>query len=133
MAGKSAGKSQVLQALLEKTVDALGYELWGAVVVARPQGGLVRIYIDSPKGITVDDCQTVSRQVSAILDVEDPIRGSYSLEVSSPGLDRPFLKREQYQRYIGQQVRVRLSAKKNDRHTYTGLLCSVDKESIVRE
>ena len=133
MATQSAAKTEALQALLETTINALGYELWGVVQESRPGGSLVRIYIDSPNGITVDDCQRVSRQVSAILDVEDPIRGSYSLEVSSPGIDRPFLKHDHYERYIGSRVRVRVRSKTKGRQTYTGLLSNVDKDNIVIE
>ena len=78
-----------LQQLLAPVIEALGYELWGVELVAHGRHSLLRIYIDHDEGITVEDCATASRQASAALDVADPFHGAYTLEVSSPGWDRP--------------------------------------------
>lgn len=94
--------------LFRPAVAALGLELWGVEHLVRGHSSLLRIYIDGPDGISIDDCEKVSRQVSAILDVEDPIPGEYTLEVSSPGFDRPLFDFEQFGRFLGEVVSLRL-------------------------
>ena len=81
--------AETLRDSLASIVEALGYEFVGSEIVGQGKHAVLRIYIDSENGITIDDCSKVSYQVSAMLDVEDPIRGEYDLEVSSPGIDRP--------------------------------------------
>jgi ribosome maturation factor RimP len=93
--------------LLETTVERLGYELADLELVSGVHG-LVRLYIDSEAGITLEDCEKVSRQVSALLDVEDPIAGDYNLEVSSPGLNRRLVKAQHFERFAGEKVKVKL-------------------------
>ena len=119
-----------LQTLLDPTVQGLGYELLGVQLVhgGRPT---LRLYIDSPKGITVDDCEAVSRQVSAVLDVEDVMTDRYTLEVSSPGLERPLFKPAHYHRFLGEAVRLRLSAQVQGRRKLTGTLQEVDEEGVT--
>src|SRR4030042_5683453 len=95
------GGAASLRVLLEPAVAALGFELVDTEFSGSGRQAVLRIYIDKPDGVTVDDCALVSRQVSAILDVEDPITGQYMLEVSSPGLDRPMVKRADFQRFGG--------------------------------
>ena len=97
-----------LQNILAPSIEALGYELWGFVYVPQSRYSVLRVYIDSDKGITVSDCERVSRQLSAVLDVEDPLPGAYSLEVSSPGLDRPLFTLAHFERYLGAGVNVRV-------------------------
>ncbi|MEN9461286.1 MAG: ribosome maturation factor RimP, partial [Pseudomonadota bacterium] len=98
-----------LQQLFEPAVTALGYELVGVERLSfGRRGALLRVYIDSPTGITVDDCGRVSHQISGILDVEEPIKSDYTLEVSSPGLDRPLFALEHYVRFVGKEVSLRL-------------------------
>ena len=99
-----ASKDQQIADMLEPTVTALGFELWGVEYIAQGRHSVVRIYIESPGGITVDDCASVSEQVSGVLDVEDPITGEYTLEVSSPGMDRLLFKLAQYAAYVGETV-----------------------------
>ena len=82
----------------------------------------MRLYIDGPDGVTIDDCERVSRQVSAVLDVEDPLSGEYTLEVSSPGLDRPLFSMEQYARFVGDVISLRLRAPLNGRRKFKGVL-----------
>jgi ribosome maturation factor RimP len=122
-----------LQKLLAPVVTALGYELVG--VERLPQGGhqaLLRVYIDHPEGISLSDCERVSYQVSGVLDVQDPISGHYTLEVSSPGLERPLFTLDHFIRFVGHKVRVRLTQPLNARRNFTGLLQRVlDRNMIV--
>lgn len=97
-----------LQAMLAPTVEGMGFELVGVEHAPAGRGSLLRLYIDSEAGIDIDDCTEVSHQVSGLLDVEDPIRHEYRLEVSSPGLDRPLFVREHFERFTGHKARIRL-------------------------
>ena len=120
-----------LQALLEPSVAALGYELLGIEHLSQGRHSLLRIYIDSPDGITVEDCERVSHQVSGVLEVEDPIKGAYTLEVSSPGLDRPLFKPEHYERFVGEQVQVRLVRPQDGRRKFKGQLTGLRDGNVV--
>jgi ribosome maturation factor RimP len=117
--------------LLRPTVQTLGLELWGIEHLMRGRSSLLRIYIDSDQGITIEDCERVSRQVSGILDVEDPLPGEYTLEVSSPGLDRPLFSFEQYQRFVGEVVNLRLRAPIDGRRKFKGVLEKAEAEQIT--
>ena len=120
----------VLKERLITLLGSMGYELVGCELLPQGKQVLFRIYIDAPGGVTVDDCSKVSYQVSAMLDVEDPIQGSYSLEVSSPGIDRPLYELEHYQKYIGKQVKIRLYSPVNQRRQFKGVLQRVQGEDI---
>ncbi len=122
-----------LAKLLEPTVERLGYELVDLEVRLGGKGGLVRVFIDKPDGIDLEDCEKVSRAVSAILDVEDPVPGNYNLEVSSPGLDRKLTKVEHFQRFEGQTVNVKMRFPIAGRRRFSGTLVSSDEENIVVE
>ena len=122
---------QDLKALLEPAVTALGFELWGIEYIVRGRHRLLRVYIDGPEGIMVDDCAAVSHQVSGVLDVEDPIPGEYTLEVSSPGLDRLLFEPSQYARYTGSLLVVRTQAAVSGRRRFRGRLLSVSDDGIV--
>ena len=113
------------------TVEALGFELWGVEYLSQGRHTLLRLYIESPDGITVDDCAAVSEQVSAVLDVEDPITGEYTLEVSSPGMDRLLFKLEQYPAYVGEVVDLRLRTAFEGRRKYKGILKGIEGEDVV--
>lgn len=117
--------------LLRPTVQTLGLELWGIEHLMRGRSSLLRIYIDSDQGITIEDCERVSRQVSGILDVEDPLPGEYTLEVSSPGLDRPLFSFEHYQRFVGEVVNLRLRAPIHGRRKFKGVLEQAEAEQIT--
>lgn len=121
-----------LKQLVGPTVAALGYELVGVEYVSGTRA-VVRVYIDRQHGITLDDCERVSRQVSAVLDVEDPIPGNYALEVSSPGVDRPLFEPEHFRRFAGERVRVRLAVLVDGRRTVTGVLQGMDGDQVVVE
>lgn len=119
-----------LQTLLDPVVQGLGYELLGVQFLGAGRPTL-RLYIDSPNGITVEDCEAVSRQIGAVLDVEDVMTGHYTLEVSSPGLERPLFKPAHYHRFIGEAIRLRLSEFVQGRRKLTGTLQSVDEEGVT--
>jgi len=104
-----------------------------AVELSGGDTSIVRIYIDTPNGITVDDCAKASRQFSAILDVEDPISNRYTLEVSSPGMDRPLAKPEHFQQVIGQDVKIKMITLINGRRRFTGELIEANNQFAVVE
>ncbi len=127
-------QAEHIQALIEPVVAALGYELIGVEYLPQGKHSLLRVYIDSEEGVSVDDCERVSHQVSGILDVEDPIHGRYTLEVSSPGLDRPLFTGAQYERFAGSTVRIRLKTLTGGRRKYTGMLMGFrDGNVVLRE
>jgi ribosome maturation factor RimP len=128
---------QVISQLTEiarSVVEPMGYELVGVEYSQRGSGGSVlRVYIDHPQGVSLDDCSAVSHQLSGVLDVEDPIPGHYDLEVSSPGLDRPLFGVEHYERFRGKRARVRLAAKLNGRRNFDGVLGGVEGSRLLLE
>ncbi len=109
-----------LQQMLEPLVESLGYELVLLEFSPSTKGGMLRLFIDKADGILVDDCERVSREVAAALDVEDPISTPYRLEISSPGLDRPLVKASHFERFIGEQSRIQLIAPRNGRRRFIG-------------
>jgi ribosome maturation factor RimP len=119
-----------LISLLEPTIERLGYELTDLELKLGGRDGLLRVFIDKEGGIDIEDCEAVSRQVSAILDVEDPLPGHYTLEVSSPGLDRTLTKPSHFQRFMGEDVRVKLRFPLDGRRNFKGALTSADEENI---
>lgn len=120
-----------LQDLIEPTVISMGYDFVGMEVHSQPGGSLLRVYIDSGDGITVDDCQKVSHQVSGVLEVEDPISGKYTLEISSPGLDRPLFTEEHFRQFAGNDVKIRVGFPVEGRRKFTGTLQGVDDDHQV--
>lgn len=120
-----------LARLVGPVVTGLGYELVGIEHRMGRGAGLLRVFIDHEAGIGVDDCERVSRQVSALLDVEDPIAGAFTLEVSSPGLDRPLYTPEHYARHAGSTVQVRLRMLLNGRRKIVGAIESADGEGVT--
>lgn len=122
-----------LNRLLEPTVERLGYELCDVEVKVGRRDGVVRLFIDKPDGVGLEDCEVVSHQVSAVLDVEDPLPGHYVLEVSSPGLDRRLKKPEHFQRFMGEDVRVKLRFPIDGRRNFRGALKAADEEHIEVE
>ena len=118
--------------MLEPGIRSLGYELVGVEFQTGGKGGgLLRIYIDSEKGISAEDCQKVSYQVSGLLDVEDPIPGHYTLEVSSPGLDRLLFRAEDFDRFAGQLVKLRLAYPVEGQRKFKGRLVGMRGENVV--
>jgi len=119
--------------LLEPTIARLGYELADLEVKVGGKNGVLRLFIDSPDGIGLGDCEKVSLAVSALLDVEDPLPGHYALEVSSPGLNRKLTKVEHFQRFTGETVKVEMRFPIEGRRRFRGTLVSSDDENIVVE
>lgn len=117
--------------LIAPTVEALGLELWGIELQQQGKYSLLRVYIENHEdGVDIEDCEKVSRQVSALLDVEDPISGEYTLEVSSPGIDRPLFTAEQFGLYVGETVNIRLRTALQGRRKFKGVIERVN-EGVV--
>lgn len=126
-----AGKDQQITDLLGATIEALGFELWGVEYLSQGRHSLLRIYIDAEQGITVEDCALVSQQVGSVLDVEDPITGEYTLEVSSPGMDRLLFRLDQYPGFAGEVVELRLRTPFEGRRKFKGVLTGIEGEDVV--
>ncbi len=126
-----ATREQQILEMLEPTVEAMGFELWGVEYLSQGRHSLLRVYIDGENGITVDDCAAVSEQVSGVLDVEDPIHGEYTLEVSSPGMDRLLFRLDQYPGYVGEIVELRLRSAFEGRRKFKGVLKGIEGEDVV--
>ncbi|QIM63112.1 ribosome maturation factor RimP [Pasteurellaceae bacterium Orientalotternb1] len=122
---------QKLQDLVQDSIDAMGFELVGIECLRAGRFLTVRLYIDKDGGVTIDDCSDVSRQVSAIFDVEDPITDKYNLEVSSPGLDRPLFTIEHFQRFVERDVVIHLRIPMLDRRKWQGKLVAVEGDLIT--
>jgi len=125
-----SARLEQLHELLAPIVLALGYQCWGIEFLAQGRHSLLRVYIDHENGIAVEDCEKVSRQISALLDVEDPIHGEYNLEVSSPGLDRPLFDAAQFAAYVGSEVKIRLTAPLEGRRNLQGVIDSIEDETV---
>ena len=125
--------SRRLNELLQPLVEALGYEFVGLEYTGQSKNAVLRIYIDSPEGIVLDDCSRVSGEVAALLDVEDPIAGQYNLEISSPGLDRPLFTLDQYARFAGENIQATAFAPVDGRRKFKGRLLRVEGDTVVME
>lgn len=121
-----------IEELLIPGAETLGYELL-AVEVTGGDVSILRVYIDSEDGVTIDDCASASRQFSAILDVEDPISNRYTLEVSSPGMDRPLAKPHHFKEVVGGDVKIKMSTLINGRRRFTGELVDANDDFVVVE
>jgi ribosome maturation factor RimP len=122
---------QKLTDMLRPAVEEVGKELLGCEFISAGNHSVLRLFIDHENGIEVDDCAEVSRQVGAILDVEDPISSEYNLEVSSPGLDRPLFEMSQFQAVIGETINVKLSIPLNGRRKFKGKLQTIENDTLV--
>lgn len=122
---------QDLTDLFEPVVESMGFELVGIEFHSSEHHGVLRIYIDQDSGITVDDCAKVSRQISAVIDVEDPIEMAFDLEVSSPGINRPLFKFNDFDKYKGLKAKIKLGVALNGRKNFSGVLQGVDTNQQV--
>ena len=122
---------QKLSDLFEPVIDSMGYELVGVEYVGSDANYVMRVYIDHAKGITVDDCARVSHQLTALLEVEDPLTEAYDLEVSSPGLERPLFKQADFERFKGQRIRIKMAVAQNGRKNYRGLLHGINEQGNI--
>lgn len=127
-----SAKLNQLEQILRPVVEGLGYEFWGLEYRSQGHKSLLRVFIDDAEnGISVDDCEKVSRQVSGVMDVEDPIKTEYTLEVSSPGMDRPLFRLEQYSEFVGHKVSIRLRMAFEGRRRFEGLIKGVEDGDVV--
>ncbi|MFK8051027.1 MAG: ribosome maturation factor RimP [Halioglobus sp.] len=129
--GGKLAKKDTLEELLEPTVAAMGFGLWGIEYNSQGRHSVLRIYIERDSGITADDCAAVSTQISGVLDVEDPISGEYTLEVSSPGMDRRLFRLEQYEAYTGETIDIQLRSPFDGRRKFKGVLKGIEGVDVV--
>jgi len=122
-----------LAELLRPVVEQAGCDLWEIEYSPGRGHGLLRLYIDAAAGISVDDCERVSRAVSELLDAADPIPGHYTLEVSSPGIERPLRKARHFAPYVGEKVFVEMVQAVDERRRFKGTLVAADAAAIVVE
>lgn len=138
-----ASVQQKLHELIQPVVESLGCELWGLEYLTQGRQATLRIYIEKPVnenaenpeeqdiGVGLHDCEKVSRQVSSVLDVEDPIASHYTLEVSSPGMDRPLFTLVQFERSVGEKVAIKLSRKFEERKNFTGVIAGIEGDEVI--
>lgn len=120
-----------IEQYIKPSIEDLGYELWGCQYIPQGRHALLRVYIDKENGIGIEDCERVSHCVSAILDVEDPIKAEYRLEISSPGIPRPLFYVWQYMRYIGESVEIRLLKPLQGQRKFVGMIEAVSDDVLV--
>ena len=123
-------RAEEIEALIEPAIIDLGCQLWGVQLI-QSKHTILRVFIDTDAGAGIEECEKVSRQVSQILDVEDPIRSEYTLEVSTPGMDRPLFKLEQFAKYQGEQISLKLRAPYKGQRNFKGLLCGIEGDEVV--
>ncbi len=121
-----------LTAIIEPVIESMGYELVGVEYQGGGQHGTLRVYVDHVDGIKLDDCAAISHQLSGLLDVEEPIREAYDLEISSPGIDRPLFKRADFERFAGRRARIRLAVARDGRRNFAGELQPSADTALVR-
>ena len=124
-------QNQNLLDLFEPEITAMGFELLGIELIKNGHISLLRVYIDKFEGVNIDDCVLVSQQLTGLLDVKDPIKGQYNLEVSSPGIDKPLFTDEQLKKHIGHIVMIKLREKYRGKRKITGVLEAVDNLEII--
>ncbi|MCS2608237.1 ribosome maturation factor RimP [Halomonas dongshanensis] len=126
-----ATKHAALHALIEPIVSAMGFELWGIDFLSQGKHSRLVVYIERESGVGVDDCADISRQISATMDVEDPIAGEYRLEVSSPGMDRPLYTLDHFTRFQGHHVALKLRMPFDGRRKFQGLLAGIEGDEVL--
>lgn len=119
-----------LNELLQPLVEDLGYEFVGLEYNSNPKHAVLRVFIDHENGVGIEDCEVVSRETAALLDVKDPIRSQYNLEVSSPGLDRPLFTPAHYIEFAGREVQINLFAPQDGRRKFSGPIVSADAQNV---
>ncbi len=124
-------KEKLLSQLIKPVIQDLGFVLWGVEYLPQKNSAILRVFIDHENGVNVNDCANCSREISGILEVEDPINGAYVLEVSSPGMDRVLFNTEQFSQYIGEYVIVKLAQPVMGARNIKGTIESVNEEEII--
>jgi len=125
-----ASKQELLEQMIAPIAASLNCELWGLEYLTQGRYTTLRIFIDAENGVSLEDCEKVSRQVSSVMDVEDPIDGEYTLEVSSPGLDRPLYTEAHYARYLGETINARLRVARDGRRRFKGVINKVEDGNL---
>jgi ribosome maturation factor RimP len=120
-----------LENMIEPAVIAVGFDLWGVEFIRAGKHSILRVYVDGPEGVSIEGCAEASRQISGILDVEDPISDVYTLEVSSPGMDRVLFKQSQYQAYIGEVLALKTRLPIDGRRKFKGVLDGIEGDSVI--
>ena len=128
---KGLMNSKYIEKLIKGDVESLDCTIWGIELSGRSKNPTIRVFIDKDKGISIKDCEKVSRHISRILEIDDHIEDSFSLEVSSPGIERKFFKKNQYSDYLGHLIKVRYRTKENQFVTEKGILEGVSKEGLT--
>ena len=126
-----ASRVAVLTDLIEPVIIAMGYQLWGVEYLGQGKHSILRVYLEKEGGVFIEDCAQASSQISSLLDVEDPIKSEYTLEVSSPGMDRMLFSLEQFQEYAGYHVKLKLTENFEGQRNFTGQMKAVGNEEIV--
>jgi ribosome maturation factor RimP len=119
--------------LFEPVVNGMGFDLIEIEYFPNPKHGVLRLYIDKPEGVVIEDCSAVSRQISALIDVEEPVRGQFNLEVSSPGSDRPLRRVKDFQRFTGSLVKLKTVMPLDGQRNFKGRLLKANEEVVVIE
>ena len=122
--------SKYIEELIEKDVRSLGCSIWGIELIGSTRNRTLRIYIDKDIGISISDCEEVSKHISKVLEASNLLISSQNLEVSSPGVDRKFFKKDQYLKYIGQCIKVRFLKEKKGFETKRGILVKILEDSL---
>jgi len=122
-----------IEQLIEAPIESLGYEVVGVEYIKNGRDTILRIYIDAEQGISIEDCERVSHQVSGILEVEEPITSAYSLEVSSPGFDRPLFKAKDFERFTGSEVKISMKLPIQGRRNFKGIIQGFSDGDILIE
>ena len=123
--------SDQLTEMIQPVVEGLGCELWGIERLFTGRFSILKIYIDAVEGVDIEDCARVSRQVSSLLDVEEPVTGEYTLEVSSPGMDRRLFRLDQFEAFAGAKVRIQLNRPYEGQRKYSGLLRGIEGDEVI--
>jgi len=138
-----SAKKRLLEEMIRPIVEGLGFECWGIEFISQGKHSVLRIFIESlagesasdeeqsESGVELKNCEDVSRQISGVLDVEDPIAGDYTLEVSSPGMDRPLYSLSHYERFKGSHVAIKLRMPYEGRRKFNGVLNGIEGNEIV--
>ena len=126
-----ASRVSILTTLIEPVINAMGYQLWGVEYLGQGKHSTLRVYLDKTGGVDIDDCAQASKQISSLLDVEDPIRSEYTLEVSSPGLDRMLFNLKQFQEYAGFYAKLRITESFEGQRNFTGQIKAVENDEVI--
>ncbi len=122
---------ETLKEIIKPALDAIELELWGIELIGQGGGAILRVYIEGPNGASIDDCAKATRQLSTILDVEDVMSARYTLEVSTPGMERILFEKSQYAMYVGKSIKVKLSQPLDGRRKYIGVLTQLDDDQVT--